>query len=1267
MYQRRRARINDQSSSPELTSNVNHNVASVEQNHSQNAEMQSLPNILNELSKAFQTMHHRNETPLDLPIFRGLQQEDVFDFIETIELYKVSSGIDDELLARKIPRLLKDLALNWYMISISSNPEIANNWQALKQKLIDSFCPEKNSYIMMLEEKLRNRRQSNNEPFRNYYFDVLKLCSRIDLHMPESVKVSRLLQGIRPEIYRQLASSIPQTCNELFEKVQQIENVENVINMRNKDADLNSDLSPYLKPFLKAVNYFENIKTQNPALFMTATQSNNLPDPTFAFLTQAASSSTMKRAKDNYFSQKPETKKEFDSIHDRNKSNFARPRKIIGKAQGGLNGEPSETKTPTLASLSNFSSALFCEILVDNFKVKTIIDTGSGCSIIGNDLFRSLKRPLDSNFKGFLRLADGNLSKPSGFVVVDIKLGPRKFSVNALLLKSFPYEFLLGNDAMVKAKISINLKDSENLHLEFKNSKKTLPVNYLNADTIKCKTKRTTSFEPHSAKAVEIYTENPFLKSLNKNYVFEAYERLFFEFGLKAMFSIISKENSFSIFLVNYSEHYVTIPKHTKIGTIETCTSQINLIEGEENKTDNPSIIEQAIYKACASIPIEHKNNFVNLLMKYKSVFATHTKEIGLCKNFEMNIKTTDEEPIKLKPYRIPYSQRNELEKILQELLDADIIERSTSGYAAPIILVAKKQTNELRLFPLPRIDEIFDLVRESKVFSSLDVFKAYYHLLINEISRDKTAFICHLGTFQFKRCPFGLKNAPSECQRLMNTILKDVLYRCALVYLDDTIVHSKNIQMHLIDLDETFKCFLEANVKLNIKKCNFLKDEINFLGHTICSNGLKVQSNKIDAVKNISTPNTLSELRSFLGLANYYRNFIPDFAKITLPLTKLTRKGYDFEWSEECEMAFIEIKQRLCQPPILTFFNENLEQELHTDASDYGIGVNSNADCLSRSAQIENENEEKNFCLSELYTTNIYDIALEQQKDPFLSKIREILCGNCKKYNKSMRKKANNYELIEDRIYRINKKGFNKYLLAVPKSLINIILFSFHDDIFGGHDAVSNITANDVATFLIDDVILHFGAFSEIISDRGRQFTSDLVTKLCSDINAKNKFTTAYKPSTNGLTERTNRTLCQLISAHVEDDHSNWDDVLKYITFTYNTAPHSSTKYSPFYLTYGFNARLSIDIILNKEISKSTNRIQQIRDLNKFRIKAKQNNDKRQQKSKINYDKTKLNKEFNIGERVLLKYFQRNPGLSQKLAWTWNGPYLIKKKISPL
>lgn len=341
------------------------------------------------------------------------------------------------------------------------------------------------------------------------------------------------------------------------------------------------------------------------------------------------------------------------------------------------------------------------------------------------------------------------------------------------------------------------------------------------------------------------------------------------------------------------------------------------------------------------------------LLQSYRDCFALSLCEIGCISSTEMHIDLFDDKPVVYRPYRLSHAEREQVCKVVDELLKNDIIQESCSNYASPILMVRKK-TGEQRLcidfralnnktkkncFPLPLIDDQLTNLSGNTFFTTLDLASGYYQIPMAKESQHLTAFVTPDGHYEFKRMPFGLANAPAIFQKVINDMLGSKRFESALAYLDDVLVPSVDLEQGFDRLEDVLKLLRENNLTLKLTKCRFFDRSINYLGYEISVDGIRPNENKIIAVKDFPAPKNVHEVRQFLGLAGYFRKFIKNFGEIARPLTNLLKKDSTFKWTEQEAKAFSSLKCMLIDRPILALYNPCLDTELHTDASALGIG----------------------------------------------------------------------------------------------------------------------------------------------------------------------------------------------------------------------------------------------------------------------------------------------------------------------------------------
>ena len=352
-----------------------------------------------------------------------------------------------------------------------------------------------------------------------------------------------------------------------------------------------------------------------------------------------------------------------------------------------------------------------------------------------------------------------------------------------------------------------------------------------------------------------------------------------------------------------------------------------------------------------ASLEDGQKAAMLNLLTQFDNMFDGH---LGHTAMTEHKIDTGDAKPINLPPYRTSPTKKRIIEEQVEQMLRDGIIEPSTGPWAAPVVIVNRpctdprfcvdyrgvNQVTEKDSYPLPRIDDSLDFLARGQFITTLDLARGYWQVAVAEESRPKTAFISHVGLFQFRVLPFGLCNAPATFQRLMNTALAGLIYKTCAVYLDDIVVASPTFEQHLKDLEEVLKRLKTAGLSLKLKKCQFCLSELTFLGYRITPSGIKPDEDKIKAVIEFKAPSTVKHVRQFLGLTGYYRRFVPNYARHAEPLHALTRKDAVFRWDDKCQEAMETLKEYVTSAPVLRFPDFTRPFFIHTDACDLGLGA---------------------------------------------------------------------------------------------------------------------------------------------------------------------------------------------------------------------------------------------------------------------------------------------------------------------------------------
>ena len=456
--------------------------------------------------------------------------------------------------------------------------------------------------------------------------------------------------------------------------------------------------------------------------------------------------------------------------------------------------------------------------------------------------------------------------------------------------------------------------------------------------------------------------------------------------GLQTASAVVSKKGQIPVRMINWSSENKLIKKGEELGSLHIISpadvetfevKQLSASEQENSHLDG-------LLGSLNSLPEDQKKLTRALLIKYADVFARNDLDLGEFKEIKHRIDTGDARPIRQPVRRTPLGFENEEEEYLQKLLESGVIRPSTSEWAAPIVLVRKKDggvrwcIDYRRLntvtrgdsYPLPKIEECLDTISGSTLFSTLDLQSGYYQIRIDERDIEKTAFITKYGLYEHLRLPMGIKTSPSTFSRAMSLVLSGLQWKTLLIYLDDVIVVAHNFSEHLERLEEVLVRFRQFGLKLKPKKCQIMKKEVVFLGHIVNGEGVQVNPELTKVITEWKTPRNVKELQSFIGLCNYYRKYVKDFAVIATPLNQLMKKGTPYRWMEKQDEAFLKLKELLTNTPILAYPRAHGMFILDTDASNQCVGavlsqIQDGKEVVIAYASLTLEAAQKKYCVT--------------------------------------------------------------------------------------------------------------------------------------------------------------------------------------------------------------------------------------------------------------------------------------------------------------
>ena len=607
---------------------------------------------------------------------------------------------------------------------------------------------------------------------------------------------------------------------------------------------------------------------------------------------------------------------------------------------------------------------------INGVAINFMVDTGASVSLLHADIWRRLTADCNLVLEAWHRKLIGVEGSPLsvlGTANLGVGLGGITVQSDFLVAAGLSSDAIIGLDFLEKHEAVINLGQGV-LHLKGRAIPllKTSPNCVLNANSTSINLRINETIELPAMSGIDIIVHVPAFNTRKQDWLVEATQQETSFIVANAVVTPWEFENTLNIpvRLVNPSPVPVTIRKNTNVAQLNQLDSiSINGVDVQCGSNDDPplnvcphtqQVLWDMVEQSDVNLSESQQQQLYSLLLGYSGVFATNNSNLGRASLLQHTIHTGDSLPIRQHTRRIPHYQRDEVKKLVQEMLAKNIIQPSTSPWASPVVIVRKKDgsarfcvdyrklNNITRkdAFPLPRIDETLDTLSGAQWFSTLDLVSGYWQVEVAENDRAKTAFTTHEGLFEFRVMPFGLCNAPATFQRLMSLVLAGVEWSQCLVYLDDIIVLGRSFDEHLENLGIVLQKLKDANLRLKPAKYALCKTEVTYLGHKISREGVATDQAKVNKVENWPQPKTSQELQRFLGLASYYRKFIQNFASIARPLHRLTEKGRPFKWTSECTSAFCKLKQHLTTAPILVYPDFSRPFILDTDASNDGIGA---------------------------------------------------------------------------------------------------------------------------------------------------------------------------------------------------------------------------------------------------------------------------------------------------------------------------------------
>ena len=632
-----------------------------------------------------------------------------------------------------------------------------------------------------------------------------------------------------------------------------------------------------------------------------------------------------------------------------------------GPAQGSmpadestdLSSDPGEEEVVVcrLHSRSMFS----VRVGLNSTFLNAIIDTAAEVTII-SDRVHNILNPKPPKIKEVTLNTAGRDMKMKGIVAgpVEVKLGSKTF-MERVYVAPIEDDMLLGIDFLRRHKVDICIPESrllvegEEIPMAFGSESQPPKV-------ARVLVNKTTLIPPNSVKKVPCRMTEPL-----EQFVVEPSP------GLNALMprTIHSPGPEAELFVINPTSQNVRLKRNRQIGNAEEVAAVMDIpaVDAGENLSVSevavnsdivvPEHLQELLEKSTEHLDEHEQTQLKGLLIEFQGVFARDEFDLGNFTSIEHHIETERAKPVKSKMRRTPLGFAQEEKAHLDRMEAAGVIQPSVSEWASAPVLVRKRDggvrwcvdyrglnaATRKDVYPLPNIEECMDTLAGNEWFSKLDANAAYWQVRIAEGDRKKTAFITRYGLYEFVRMGFGLCNAPATFSRVMNLVLRGLNWNVALAFLDDILVLGKTFDDHIANLRQVLQRFQDFQLKLKPRKCALFQHRVEFLGRSIDRGGMQLKEENIKSVEDWPAPKNTKQVEQFLGLVNYHRIFLKDYAAVAAPLYGITGKN-KFTWGTEQQQAFEEIKRLLTSAPVLALPNAHDPFILDTDASNTAIGA---------------------------------------------------------------------------------------------------------------------------------------------------------------------------------------------------------------------------------------------------------------------------------------------------------------------------------------
>uniref|UniRef100_A0A2N9IC59 Reverse transcriptase n=1 Tax=Fagus sylvatica TaxID=28930 RepID=A0A2N9IC59_FAGSY len=731
-----------------------------------------------------------------------------------------------------------------------------------------------------------------------------------------------------------------------------------------------------------------------------------------------------------------------------------------------------------------------------------------------------------------------------------------------------------------------------------------------------------------------------------------------------------------------------------------------------EDATDGPRLI---VVRCALTLPKEsedwRRNNIFHTYVKCGSTNCKVIIDSGSCINAVSSSLVTR---LGVKP--IPHPNPYKVSWV--DTSSIDIKERCL----LPIQFMSYKDEIWCDVIPMDVghviLDDMLDMMVGATIFSKIDLKSGYHQIRIRLGDEWKTAFKTKDGLYEWLVMPFGLSNAPSTFMRVMTQVLRPFMGKFVVVYFDDILIYSKSKDQHLTHLEQVCTALRKESLYANLKKCSFFTDKVIFLNFVVSSEGVSADPQKIKAIVDWPEPKNIHEVRSFHGLATFYRRFIRGFSTIMAPITDCMKQG-EFKWSKAATRAFEEVKRKMTEAPVMRLPDFTKLFEVECDASGVGIGgvLSQERHPIAyfseklNDAKLKYSTYDKEFYAvvqalrhwchyllpKEFVIYSDHDALRHLNSQKKLNFRHASWVEYLQRYFFALKHKAGIENKAADALSRQDGYLFKANKLCIPRTSVrDFLVWELHVGGLAGHfgrdKTIEELAkhrkqnvglytplpvpdrpwqdtsdASKIAQLYFDEIVKLYGLPKTIVSDRDVKFMSYFWKTLWHLVGTKLKFSAAYHPQTDGQTEVVNRSLGNLLRCLVGDHARTWDSILPIAQFAYNNSVNRTIGMSPFEVVHGYKARKPLDLLPmspHVRMSESAEAFaRHVHDLHKD-ISNRIHSSKT--RYKVQADSRRRHLEFAVGDYVMIRIRpERFPsGTVKKLQARSAGPFKVLKRI---